>query len=88
MALTVPLERISSEARRVDVRPGLLALARLLATLVVGVPYVAAWLVSKAWRAGAWVLGVAWLGLSMLWAAAVAGWRDAARPGAEGGSET
>lgn len=76
MALTVPLERISREARRVDVRPGLLALARLLATLVVGVPYVAAWL-----------LGKAWLGLSMLWAAAVAGWRDAARPRTEGGAD-
>jgi len=77
MALTVPLERISREARRVDVRKGFLALARLLATLVVGIPYVAAWLLSKAW-----------LGLSMLWAAAVAGWRDAAGSGAEGGSET
>ncbi|HUR74440.1 MAG TPA: hypothetical protein VMZ00_09190 [Sporichthya sp.] len=76
MALTVPLDRISSEARRLDVRKGVLAVVRLLATILVGVPYVAAWL-----------LGKLWLGLSMLWAAAVAGWQDAGRLRTEGGSD-
>src|SRR5690606_13387009 len=52
------------------------ALARLLATLEVGIPYVVARLLSKAW-----------LGLSMLGAAAVAGWRLVAGSGGEGGSE-
>jgi hypothetical protein len=75
MALTVPLERIQGEARKLDVRKGALAMVRLLATILVGIPYVAAWLLSKAW-----------LGLSMLAAAAVAGWQDAGRPRtAEGG---
>lgn len=77
MALTVPLDRISGEARKLDVRKGVLAVVRLLATVLVGLPYVAAWSLSKAW-----------LGVTMLWAAAVTGWRDARRPRAEGGSET
>lgn len=75
MVLTVPVERISSEARQVDVGKGLLALVRLLATILVGIPYVAAWSLSKLW-----------LGVTMLWAAAVTGWRDARRPRAEGGT--
>ncbi|MEU4578941.1 hypothetical protein [Nonomuraea sp. NPDC023979] len=77
MALTVPLERIEGKARQLDVRKGLLAVARLLATVLVGIPYVAAWSLSKLW-----------LGVTMLWAAAVTGWRDARRPRAEGGSGT
>jgi hypothetical protein len=77
MALTVPLDRITGEARRVDARKAALAVVRLLATVLVGIPYVVAWSLSKAW-----------LGLTMLWAAAVTGWRDARRPRAEAGSET
>lgn len=73
--MTVPLERIEGEARQLDVRKGLLAAVRLLATILVGIPYVAAWLLSKLW-----------LGITMLWAAAVTGWRDARRPRTEGGA--
>ncbi|WP_433520129.1 hypothetical protein ACQP2T_63355 (plasmid) [Nonomuraea sp. CA-143628] len=76
MALTVPLERISERSRRVDVRKGLLALLRLLATLLVGFPYVLGWLVGKLW-----------LGLTVAWVAAGEGWRDArARPSSGGRS--
>lgn len=75
--MTVPLERIGGEARKVDVRKGLLAVARVVATVLVGIPYVAAWSLSKVW-----------LALSMLWVAAVTGWQDARRPPAPGGSET
>ncbi|MEV1245100.1 hypothetical protein [Nonomuraea sp. NPDC049750] len=75
MALTVPLERITSEARRVDVRKGMLALLRLLGTLVLAVPY-----------GIAWTLRTVVLGATMLWVAAAAGWRDAGRPRAKGGS--
>ncbi|MDX3101741.1 hypothetical protein [Nonomuraea angiospora] len=77
MALTVPLERITSEARRIDFRKGLLALVRLVGTLVLAIPY-----------GIAWGLRVVVLGLTMLWVAAVAGWRDAGRPRREDGSET
>jgi hypothetical protein len=73
MALTVPLERITQEARRADVRKGLLALVRLLGTLVLGVPYVIAW-----------CLRTVVLGVTLLWVAAVAGWRDASRPRVKG----
>lgn len=75
--MTVPLDRISGEARKLDVRKAALAVVRLLATFLVGIPYAAAWL-----------LGKLWLGVTMLWAAAVTGWRDARRPRVEGGSET
>lgn len=75
MALTVPLDRITGEARKLDVRKGVLAVVRLLTTILVGIPYVAAWSLSKLW-----------LGVTMLWAAAVTGWRDARGPRAEGGS--
>ena len=77
MALTVPLERIEGEARKVDVRKALLALMRLLATILVSIPYAAGWSLSKLW-----------LGVTMLWAAAVTGWRDACHPPAESGSGT
>ncbi|MEV0616184.1 hypothetical protein AB0I81_22915 [Nonomuraea sp. NPDC050404] len=75
MALTVPLERITQEARRVDVRKGLLALVRLLGNLVLGVPYVVAW-----------CLRTLVLGVTLLWIAAANGWRDAGEPRAKGGS--
>lgn len=75
MALTVPMERIAGEARRVDVAKAAPAVGRLLATILVAVPYVTAWSLSKAW-----------IGVTMLWAAAVTGWRDARRPRAEGGT--
>lgn len=68
MALTVPLDRISSEAHRLDVRKGVLALVRLMATIVVGIPYVLGWSLRKLW-----------LGLTMLWVAAAEGWREAGR---------
>ncbi|MEO3875543.1 hypothetical protein ABGB18_42750 [Nonomuraea sp. B12E4] len=68
MALTVPLERISERSRRVDVRKGMLALVRLLATLLVGIPYVLGW-----------TLGKAWLGLTIAWVAVGEGWSDARR---------
>jgi hypothetical protein len=74
MALTMPLERITQEARRVDVRKGLLAVLRVLGTLVLAVPY-----------GIAWGLRTLVLGVTMLWVAAVAGWRDAGRPRPEGG---
>jgi hypothetical protein len=69
MALTVQLERIEGEARKVDVRKGLLALARLVGTLVLAVPY-----------GVAWCLRMLVLGVTMLWVAAATGWRDAGRP--------
>lgn len=75
MALTVPLERITREARRIDVRGGLLALVRLLGTLVLGIPY-----------GVAWCLRILVLGVTMLWVAAATGWRDAAGVRREGGS--
>lgn len=76
MALTVPLEQIAGEARKVDVRQGLLALARLVGTLVLAIPY-----------GIAWGLRTVVLGVTMLWVAAVAGWRDAAKPRAKGGAD-
>ncbi|MEV0994647.1 hypothetical protein [Nonomuraea sp. NPDC050202] len=75
MALTVPLERITDEARRREFGKGLLALVRLLGTLVLGIPYVIAW-----------CLRTVVLGVTMLWVAAMAGWRDAGRPRAKGGA--
>jgi hypothetical protein len=74
MALTVPLDRIAGEARKVDVRKGLLALARLVGTLVLAVPY-----------GIAWTLRTLMLGVTMLWVAAATGWRDAGRPREKGG---
>lgn len=86
MVLTVPVERISDEARQVDVRKGLLALVRLLATILVGIPYVLGWSLGKLCLGAAWSLNTVWHGLTMLWAAAVTGWRDARRPRPEGGT--
>jgi hypothetical protein len=77
MALTMPLERITSEARRIDLRKGALALLRLVGTLILSIPY-----------GIAWGLRIVVLGLTMLWAAAVTGWRDAGHRRREGGSET
>ncbi|HEY9375025.1 hypothetical protein [Streptomyces sp.] len=66
MALTVPLDRISSEAHKADVRKGVLAVLRLLATILIGIPYVLGWSASKVW-----------LGLTIAWVAVGEGWRDA-----------
>ncbi|RBQ21603.1 hypothetical protein DP939_02520 [Spongiactinospora rosea] len=77
MTLTIPVERISHEARRRDVRAGLRRLVRALATLLVGVPYVLGW-----------AAGRLWLGLTIAWVAAGEGWREGRRshPGAGGRS--
>lgn len=40
--LTIPLERISTEARKVD-------LARVLLTILLTVPYVLGWIARKTW---------------------------------------
>ena len=66
MALSVPLDRISGEARKLDARRGVLAVVRLLATILVGIPYVLGWSASKVW-----------LGLTIAWVAVGEGWRDA-----------
>lgn len=66
--LTIPVERISERARRVDARKGLATVARLLGEVLVGIPYVLGWSVSKVW-----------LGLTIAWVAVGEGWRDAAR---------
>ena len=88
MALTVPLEQIESRARQLDVRKGMLGLVRLLATIAIGIPYVLSWSLAKTLLGAVWVLSKIWLGVTMLWAAAVMGWRDARRPRAEdGGSD-
>ncbi|MFG3439922.1 hypothetical protein ACGF0J_21965 [Nonomuraea sp. NPDC047897] len=76
MALSMPLERVTQEARRVDVRKGLIALLRVLGTLVLAIPY-----------GIAWCLRTLLLGATMLWVAAVAGWTDASRTRREGGTE-
>jgi hypothetical protein len=68
MALTIPVEEISAEARQVDVRKALFAAARLLWTLVLAVPYALGWTLRKVW-----------LGLVMLRTALVIGWREAGR---------
>jgi hypothetical protein len=67
--LTIPVERISEKARRkVDVRGGLRRAVRLLATILLGIPYVLGWSARTLW-----------LGLTMLWVATAEGWRDAGR---------
>jgi hypothetical protein len=76
MALTVPLDRIAGEARKVDFRKGLLALLRVVGTVVLAIPY-----------SIAWALRMIVLGVTMLWVAAVHGWRAAGRPGAKGDSD-
>lgn len=68
MALTVPIEAIAREARRVDLRKGGLALLRVVGTLLLAIPY-----------GIAWTLRMIVLGVTMLRVAAVAGWRDAGR---------
>jgi hypothetical protein len=68
MALTIsgiPVERIEAEAPKVDLRKGVVAVLRLLWTLVLAVPY-----------AVAWVIGKVCLGVVMLGTAAAVGWRD------------
>jgi hypothetical protein len=77
VALTIPVERISERARRVDVRKGLLAVARLLAAVLVGIPYVLGWTISKVW-----------LGLTIAWVAFGEGWRDAGQARAAKGGRT
>lgn len=67
--LTIPLERIDAEARKLDPQKALAALARLLGTLLLAVPYVLGWTLRKAW-----------LGLTLLWTAAVLGWQEAGAP--------
>lgn len=68
----VPVRRISMKARQIDVAEALLtavvAVLRLVGTILVGIPYWAFWSLSKAW-----------LGVTLLGTAAVEGWRDARR---------
>jgi hypothetical protein len=66
--LTIPVDRISGRARRVDARKGLFVVGRLLAAVLVGVPYMLGWTVS-----------MLWLGLTIAWVAAGEGWSDARR---------
>lgn len=71
----IPVERISTQARRIDLLKVLLAVLWFVGTVLVGVPYVLGWLVGKAW-----------LGVTLLGTALVEGWRDAGR--AKGGVGT
>jgi hypothetical protein len=74
--LTIPVERISERARRhVDLRGGLRVVVRLLASVLLGMPYVLGWSVRALW-----------LGLTMLYVAAAEGWRDAGRSRAAKGA--
>lgn len=78
--LTIPVDRISERARRrVDVHAVSVRVARLLATFVLGVFYLIGWSVHKLWLGLVWIAGRVRLGLTMLWVAAVEGWRDAGR---------
>ncbi|MFI7643731.1 hypothetical protein [Nonomuraea sp. NPDC049400] len=72
---SIPLDRISGRARQVDARKALAWIVRLVGTVLVGVPYLIGWTLSKVW-----------LGMTMLWVAAGEGWRDARR--AKGGVRT
>lgn len=67
--LMIPLERIDAEARKLHPMVALVASARLVGTLLLALPYVLGWALRKAW-----------LGLTMLWTAAVVGWQDAGTP--------
>lgn len=71
----VPVERISAKARQFDVGGLFLALLRLVGTVLVGIPYVLGWTVSKVW-----------LGAALLGTALAEGWRDARRPAGGGRS--
>lgn len=66
--LTIPTERISERARRVDPRGAMRAVARVLVAVLVGIPYVLGWAVARVW-----------LGLTLAWVAFGEGWRDGAR---------
>ncbi|MDH2429329.1 hypothetical protein [Sphaerisporangium sp. TRM90804] len=68
---TVPVERISAEARRVDGRQALAAVGKVLATLLLALPYAAGWFLHKLW-----------MGLVLVWMAGTVGWRDAGPPAA------
>ena len=67
--LMIPLERINAEARTLDPAKALVALARLVGTLLLAIPYVLGWTLRKAW-----------MGLTLLWTAAVIGWQEAGHP--------
>lgn len=64
----IPVGRISAKARQIDVAKMLLAILRLIGTVLVGIPYLVGWALSKAW-----------LAVTLLWTAAAEGWRDARR---------
>lgn len=77
MVLTIPVEEISAQARRVDGRRALLVVARTLGTVLLSAPYVAGWTMRKLW-----------LGAVMLWTAFRVGWREAGRArGTKGGAD-
>lgn len=70
-----PVERISAKARQIDVAKLVLGVLRLIGTVLVGVPFLAGWVLSKTW-----------LGIALLGTAAAEGWREARR--AKGGGRS
>lgn len=75
--LTIPLERINAEARTLDPAKALAVLATLVGTFLLAIPY-----------ALGWVLRKMWMGLALVWTAAVLGWREAARSPQDDGADT
>lgn len=55
MALTIPVERIDTEARKLDP-------VKVLLTVIATIPFVLGWLVGKAWLVLAWLLTAARVG--------------------------
>lgn len=68
MVLSIPVEQIRAEARQVDVRKALLAVVRVVWTVILALPYAAGWTLRKVW-----------IGLAMLGTAAAVGWSEAGR---------
>ncbi|GAA4221506.1 hypothetical protein FHR32_005117 [Streptosporangium album] len=66
--LMIPLERINAEARTLDPAKTLVLLARLVGTVLLAIPYALGWTLRKAW-----------MGVALLWTAAVVGWQEAGR---------
>ncbi|MEV4180194.1 hypothetical protein AB0J28_01945 [Streptosporangium canum] len=75
--LMIPLERINAEARTLDPAKVLMVLARLVGTVLLAIPYALGWALRKMW-----------MGLALVWTAAVLGWREAARSPHDDGGDT
>lgn len=55
MAMTIPVERIDTEARQLDP-------VKVLLTVIAAIPFVLGWIVGKTWLALAWLLTAARVG--------------------------